>query len=63
MKASLIESGRPEDAANARTRQLAPEKGGRLRRRFKQLRGLAAHSKARVACGDARVAFEPSVDT
>ena len=39
MKAGLIESGWPEDAASARTRQLAPEKGGQLRRRLKQCTG------------------------
>ena len=53
MKASINKSGRPEDAAITRTGQLAPEKGGQLRRRLKQLRGLAAHRKAREAYGDA----------
>ena len=54
MKAGLNKSGRPEDAASTRKVQLAPEKGGQLRRRLKQLRGPEAHRKARGAYGDAR---------
>ena len=42
MKAGLIKSGRPESADNTRTGQLAPEKGGQLRRRLKQCTGKPA---------------------
>ena len=38
-KAGLIKGGRPENADNTRTGQLAPEKGGQLRRRLKQCTG------------------------
>ena len=42
MKAGLIESGCPENADDTRTGQLAPEKGGQLRRRLKQCTGKPA---------------------
>ena len=39
MKAGINKSGRPVDAASTRKGQLAPEKGGQLRRRLKQCTG------------------------
>ena len=38
-KAGINKSGCPENADSARTGQLAPEKGGQLRRRLKQCTG------------------------
>ena len=45
-KAGLIKGGRPENADNTRTGQLAPEKGGQLRRRLKQWRGPEAQQES-----------------